>query len=166
MKIRHLCLLPLAMALLCFGCRKTGISPTNCRDGKCTYTVKVDQQLEFVGDSIPDFVRRISGDKLVFAYEYNKKDKENIADDEYTEYIYFEIDPEADSFEFSDSTLASCNLVMQPICYCLSGYGIPVSGTLSGTKLSEERWQVELDVVFDWNDILREREISAEFEVD
>ncbi len=154
-------LLPLSI----IGCRQTGFSPTNCRDGKCTYTIEANQQIEITGDSIQQFVNIISGDKLVFAYEYVKNDKENIADDEYTEFIYFEIEPSSESFDFQDSELSDAALIMRPVCFCVPGLGIPVSGSLSGSKINNNRWQVDMDVIFDWNGDTREGEFSAEFEV-
>lgn len=154
-------LLPLSI----IGCRQTGVSPTNCRSGKCTYTIEENQQIEITGDSTGQYVNIISGDKLVFAYEYVKNDKRNIADDEYTEYIYFEIDPSVESFDFQDSELVDAALVMHPVCFCVPGLGIPVSGSLSGSKINNNRWQVDMDVIFDWNGDTREGEFSAEFEV-
>lgn len=164
--MKNSCLLAcFVISLSIFGCRQTGVSPTNCRSGKCTYTIEENQQIEITGDSIQQFVNIISGDKLVFAYEYVKNDKENIADDEYTEYIYFEIDPAAESFNFQDSELSDAALIMRPVCFCVPGLGIPVSGTLSGSKINDNRWQVDMDVLFDWNGDDWEVAFSAEFEV-
>lgn len=165
--MKNSCLLACAFVCLSiFGCRQTGVSPTNCRSGKCTYTIEANQQIEITGDSIQQFVNIVSGDKLVFAYEYVKNDKENIADDEYTEFIYFEIDLSVESFDFQDSELSDAALIMRPVCFCVPGLGIPVSGSLSGSKINDNRWQVDMDVIFDWNGDIREGEFSAEFEVE
>lgn len=154
-------LLPLSI----LSCRQTGVSPTNCRSGKCTYVIEANKQIDIVGDSLEQYIDIVSGDKLVFTYKYVKNDRENIADDEYTEYIYFEIDPSVESFDFQDSELSSSGLIMNPICFCIPGNWTPVSGSLSGSKINDERWQVDLDVVFDWDGGTRETEFSAEFEV-
>lgn len=164
--MKNSCLLACAFVCLSiFGCRQTGVSPTNCRSGKCTYIIETNKQIDFVGDSLEQYIDIASGDKLVFTYKYVKNDKENIADDEYTEYIYFEVDPSAESFDFQDSGLSDAALIMNPICFCIPGLGIPLSGSLSGSKINDNRWQVDLDVVFDWNGDTREGEFSAEFEV-
>lgn len=149
------------------GCKQTGVNPTNCRKGKCTYTILSNQQITIdTSESLWQDVEIIAGDQLVFEYEYIKNDEANIADDEYTERIYFEIDPESDSFSFKDDELAATNLIKQPICYCIPILWTPVSGTLTGEKTTETTWEVEMDVVFEREEETSESSFKATFEVE
>lgn len=154
-----------SIALSLAGCKQTGVNPTNCREGKCTYTILANQQITIdTSDSLWQNVDIMTGDQLVFEYEYVQRDNDRIADDEYTERIYFEIDPEIDSFSFRDAELAEVNLVMQPICFCIPTLGTPISGTLTGEKLSETAWKVEMDVTFDQDQFTSATSFDAVFE--
>lgn len=166
--MRNAIILSLTMiGLSLAGCKQTGVNPTNCRDGKCTYSILANQSIEIDrSDSLWQDVDITAGTQLVFEYEYIKNDKENIADDEYTERIYFEIDPELSSFNFRDADLEGINLVKQPICFCIPILWTPVSGTLTGEKLTETTWQVEMDVVFEREGETSESSFNATFEVE
>ncbi|MEL6652924.1 MAG: hypothetical protein AAFQ87_19150 [Bacteroidota bacterium] len=135
MQIRLLqfCSALLLGVLLLASCRPEGVEPTKCRGGDCTYTFADGQQINIIEDSIEQdtFVQIDVGDKRVFHYDYIADDDPRIADDEYSENIYFEIDPEVNSFSFTDADLAKANLVIQPICFCPPLVVQPLRGTLN-----------------------------------
>ncbi|MDP5169830.1 MAG: hypothetical protein NWR72_06270 [Bacteroidia bacterium] len=158
-------LLLLTALLFLSSCKETGIDPTTCRDGKCTYTFEGGKQVNLFGDSTNQYVEIINGDKLVFQYQYLKNEKANIADDEYTENIYFEIDPSVDAFSYSGKEeLESINLIMQAICFCPVIIATPQSGSISGKKINDNTWEIDLNVTFDWDGSVVESEFSARFE--
>lgn len=122
----------------------------SCRSGDCTYSFSEKEQIEIVDDTANQyiFVDIKAGDKLVFKYKYTADEEPNIADDEYSENIYFQVDPAAESFSFTDEQLADAKLVIQPICFCPPVVIEPRSGTLSGTRLDENTWEVTLDATY------------------
>ncbi len=92
------------------------------------------------------------GENLVFEYEYQAEDNEHIQDDEYAEFIHFQIDPSLNEFNYSDSELESINAVFTESCFC--GYpddelkDVPPKGNISGQKLSATEWEISIDVTF------------------
>ncbi|MEL7535174.1 MAG: hypothetical protein AAFN10_27975 [Bacteroidota bacterium] len=122
----------------------------SCRSGDCTFSFQENQQIEIIEDSTiqSTFINIIGGDKIVFKYQYIADDEPNIADDEYLENIYFEIDPDAETFSFTDEQLADANLVIQPVCFCVPIVIEPRSGILSGERLDDNTWKVTLDASY------------------
>ena len=92
------------------------------------------------------------GNKLVFDYSYVYNDVEIIADDEYSEHIRFEIDPNLDSFLYTDSELNATKITFSKVCFCYFRYesarGVAPKGTLEGTKISDTEWEIKMNIVF------------------
>ncbi|MEM6347498.1 MAG: hypothetical protein AAF927_26665 [Bacteroidota bacterium] len=122
----------------------------SCRSGDCTYSFQENKQIEIIEDSTNQstFINIQEGDKIVFKYQYVADEEPNIADDEYLENIYFEIEPNAETFSFTDEQLADAKLVIQPVCFCPPVVIEPRSGILSGTRLDESTWEVTLDATY------------------
>lgn len=155
------------ICLLNQSCREGGLQPTNCRSGKCTYSFEEGKKLllDSVGvDQV--FVRIENGDKLVFTYQYVENDQANIADDEYTEFIRFQVDPSVDSFSFEDEDLKNMPLYLSPVCFCPPEVSLPVRGEISGQKRDDGVWEVDVDVVFEIFDQEEERSFRSTFEQD
>ncbi|MEL7342296.1 MAG: hypothetical protein AAGM67_17570 [Bacteroidota bacterium] len=146
-------------------CRPEGVNPTKCRGGECTYTFRDGRQINIIEDSIEQdtFIEIGLGDRRVFHYDYLADDDPRIADDEYSENIYFEVDPDADSFLFIDAALADAMLVIQPICFCPPEVFQPLRGTLSGQKRNDDQWEIELDVEYESYGEIVQRSFSARF---
>lgn len=90
-------------------------------------------------------VEVIKGENLVFEYYYEKKDKEMIADDEFTESLYFEIPTDLDSFLIDTEHLEEANAVYGIFCFCINaGFHRMPSGCIKGEKISESEWLIEL----------------------
>ncbi|MFK7921992.1 MAG: hypothetical protein AB8H47_08545 [Bacteroidia bacterium] len=138
----------------------------NCRDGECSYSYVEGQSIEIVHDSVNQstFVEIVNGDKLVFKYLYTADDEDYIADDEYTENIYFEIDPEVESFSFRDEEMADIQLTIQPICFCVPLIYEPRIGSLSGKRLNNTTWEVSLDVSYEQYGSTTEINFTEKFE--
>ena len=152
------------LGLAAMACGPTGINPTNCRDGKCTYTFEENKRVRILPPV--DRVQIADGDSLVFTYLFQQDENPRIFDDEYDERIYFQIDPSLDSFSFSNAELSGAKMAVQPDCECFLEIVAITNGTLTGTKLSKDRWEITMDVTFDWNQVPQERSFTAEFELE
>tara|TARA_B100000809_G_scaffold222714_1_gene231880 strand:+ start:493 stop:843 length:351 start_codon:yes stop_codon:yes gene_type:complete len=92
------------------------------------------------------------GPNLVFEYEYSAEEKANISDDEYSEFIRFEINPELTEFNYKNEELAEIKTVFSKSCFCGFGYelekDVAPKGIISGEKISNTEWKILIDVVF------------------
>ena len=92
------------------------------------------------------------GSNLVFEYEYSAEDAVNIADDEYSESIRFEINPLLTEFNYEGSELSDIKAVFSKSCFCFFDYDsdkdVPPTGTISGEKISNTEWNISIDVTF------------------
>lgn len=96
-----------------------------------------------------DFAEIENGNNLVFEYRFIADDEPNIADDEYSERIIFEIDSSADSFSLTNEELATANTYFDKYCFCFIDGSIAIeNGTLTGTRVNENRWEVNINVSF------------------
>ena len=98
------------------------------------------------------FGRVDEGNDIVFLYEYNAEDKLNTQDDEYSEFIRFQINPIITEFNYSDEELNSINLVFSKSCFCPINddaiKDVSPKGIISGKKISETEWDITIDVTF------------------
>lgn len=88
-----------------------------------------------------------NGDKQVFSWEYSRVVPPNSNDYESGQSLYFQIDKDATSFEYHDAELKD-NFTFYQEYGAWSGYP-PTAvehGTISGTKLSENTWQISIDI--------------------
>jgi hypothetical protein len=92
------------------------------------------------------------GSNLVFEYEFSAEDAVNIADDEYSESIRFEINPLLTEFNYEGSELSDIEAVFSKSCFCFFDYDsdkdVPPTGTISGEKISNTEWNISIDVTF------------------
>jgi len=122
-------------------------APINTNNNEYDFSFFEDSQLSVQESDRIDGVEIVSGDRLVFQYEYVKDDKPNIADDEYTERILFEIPTELDSFILSGEDLKSSDAVFGAFCFCLDrGYFWINEGCIKGEKVNENTWNIAINV--------------------
>jgi len=98
----------------------------------------------------------VNGSNLVFSYVFEAAEEENIADDEYSEIIRFEIEPGLTEFSYSNSELNEINAVYSESCFCDFSNELKNTlpkGTISGTKISETKWDIMIDVTFYTDDL-------------
>ncbi len=92
------------------------------------------------------------GENTVFTYRFDAEDNEEIADDEYGEIIQFEVDAGLKEFSYSNSKLSEIILVFTKVCYCYfpmeDTKNVPALGTISGQKLSNNKWKIIINVTF------------------
>lgn len=119
-----------------------------------TYTYFDESELTLASsdDSYMVYGSIESGENLVFEYIFEAHDEENIADDEYSETIRFEIDPTLEQFSYSDDELLNIKTVFTQYCYCYfaltDSKNVNPIGTISGEKISENEWKININVTF------------------
>ncbi len=92
------------------------------------------------------------GSNTVFIYRFEQAQDDDIADDEYVEYIRFQISPELQIFSLIDNDLVEANAVLSKACFC--GFGndeeknVDPYGSIEGEKLSDDTWDINIDVTF------------------
>ena len=117
-----------------------------------TFTDQSSLTITSLEDSYMKYGSVESGENLVFEYNYIFDDNEQIADDEYSETIRFELNPELDNFNYTNEELLDINLVLSKYCYCYfpldETKNITPIGTISGEKTSENTWLIKFDLTF------------------
>jgi len=92
------------------------------------------------------------GEKTVYTYRFDAKDNEEIADDEYGETIQFEIETGLTEFSYSNTELSEIALVFTKYCFCYfplePSKNVPPMGSISGQKISNHRWKININVTF------------------
>lgn len=151
----------LALTVFMFSC-----SDDDVNDERYTYEYfeNSDLSISEVDDSYMKYGVILDGDKEVFKYTYIAEEEEQIADDEYAEFIHFEIDSNLDSFVLEGDDLALAKVILTKSCFCYfpddENKNVAPSGLIFGEKLSNNRWRVNFDVVFYGED---SREFEAIF---
>lgn len=136
--------------------------PQACAGGTCSYAYLTDARLRLQEETASVALER--GNRLVFTYTFTADDNPQVADDEYSESLWFELDPDgAERVVLRDKELRDAKLTFRPMCFCIIEL-VPVeAGSLVAERLDEDRWQVELDLRFTWADEAQRRQVSGVF---
>lgn len=95
------------------------------------------------------FATTEAGQNLVFEYFFTAREEPNVADDEYSERIVFEIDASVESFSLSGDDLILANTFFDKYCFCELTGSIPISsGTITGEQLDADTWSIDIEVSF------------------
>ena len=87
----------------------------------------------------------ITGEKFVFKLLIYEDPEETVADDEITRIVYFEIDPEGTKFTLNSDNFEEAKAVIG--LSASTSYIKPIqSGEITGTKISNDIWEVEVNV--------------------
>ena len=93
-----------------------------------------------------------TGDNLVFKYSFIADDDEEIADDEYAEFIHFEVDPNLDNFLLEGAGLETAKTILTKSCFCYfpdnEKSNVAPVGSISGDKITYNKWRITFDVTF------------------
>lgn len=161
MKNTHLVIILFALVFAFSACDTEKLP--SCSGGDCENVLHPNSALQVTEDSIIQNIEVISGNKLVFDHWFEKDDKANISDDEFSDWIYFEIDPDVKEFSYSDSTLSEINALYEYSCFCIGPFHYRIeSGTISGTKKGE-KWDVDIDVEIDRSFDIVSKSLSVTF---
>lgn len=107
----------------------------------------------------------IAGENYVFKYLYEKYNEPGWVDGEYYESILLEIPVSEDNFLYDSDGLKRLNTAFEYYCYCsVLGLIKADSGTISGIKIDDNNWKIELNARFsgeqDGNDNLFQKRFS------
>jgi len=109
-------------------------------------------------------VDKVAGDRLVFKYIYTFDDNPNIADDEYSEIIWFAVDPKGDSFEIHSDDFENSSASFGRMCFCADGgFHWMSKGCIYGEKIGEGRWEVSIAIQSETNYDTYTRMIQGDF---
>ncbi len=96
------------------------------------------------------------GENVVFEYRFDAHDDKEIADDEYSETIRFEIDANLNKFSYLNEELETSKVVFTKYCFCSFENDITKNvnptGKISGKKTSKNQWEIDLDITFYGNE--------------
>ena len=122
--------------------------PDDCPgNGNCSFEFYPDSKLEITEDGQSVSFEVIPGNKLVFHFEYIKHDNPMIMDDEYYENIYFEVNPEGNSFVISGVDLEKAGALFGRGCFCPDGgYHRIDQGCIYGYKINDRTWNISLNL--------------------
>ena len=130
----------------------------------CQYDLHDNSKLEYISNANHDEALVKSGDKLVFETILNTQGTPNIADDEVTKTLYFEIDPTQESFSVEGDQLDLLNVRYQKSCFCSDvHFNKPSSGCMQGQKIDENHWQVQANLVIPWSTVSLDARLDAVF---
>ncbi len=141
------------LSILLFSCILFGCT-SNTNDSRKEYSFTENSQITLDDNEPNPFTKIESGENLVFEYYFQKEDNEDIADDEYSESIIFEINPDLEDFSYTDNELSSINTYFDKSCFCLIEGSIPIAkGTIQGNKIDNHTWEIQINVAFtDYNE--------------
>jgi hypothetical protein len=130
----------------CIACTKNKQCDSNTYDYSFSNNAKVDtifnanlQRIEAV---------KAGGNKLVFIYTHVYKSCPGIADADFTRTLLFEVDPASSSFNYTANDFQTAMLYTYANCFCINrGATLPQSGTITGTRINNNRWKVDADLV-------------------
>ncbi len=152
-----------ALILLVFiSCSKQDIYETSVHPEKVE--ARLHENAIIKGNSsnsgIAGYYQIQSGNKIVFEYQYTAEDNEMIADDEYSEFFVFQIDPSQTNIELKDDQVLALNPIYRYSCYCYQDGGlISIEGSLKIKKKTAGKYEVTADLLFNLkSDIVPEGE--------
>ena len=97
----------------------------NCPDnGNCVFEVLKNSSLQIKTDQFGKiYPEIIAGNKLVIKYHFKKESEKGVADDSYSEFIYFEIDKNEKQIILKDKELQNVKMLFGRICFCRDAMG-------------------------------------------
>jgi hypothetical protein len=118
----------------------------NCTDDKYAYEFFTASKIDTLTNSGGIFYTINSGSNIVFQYTHAGPDCKNIADEEYTEFLVFQIPAALTSFQYQNNELAGVLTLFQRLCFCPPNASAVTSGFIKGTKISSSKWDIEINI--------------------
>lgn len=92
--------------------------------GNCSIEVFKNSSLQIKTDAFGKIYPKIQkGNNLVVKYHFEKKEKKNIEDAGYSEFIYFEVDKNEKQIILKDAELQKLKILYGRICFCRDANG-------------------------------------------
>ena len=111
-----------------------------------TFLLRLETQIVLPSPGSGNSISFSEGDKIVFHYILQRPQNPNIADDEVSENIVFQIDSNLTEFNYSNQDLIPLMTHYFESCFCLPESVEIISGNVSGQKINETKWDLTLDL--------------------
>lgn len=132
-----------------------------CRDNfTCEFKWQGNAQLDYSDNTAAQIN---PGNKLVFTAQIETEGHEGIADDEFTDLLYFEIAPSMNSFSAEGEELSLLNVRYRRACYCLNRELIIPEGCMQGQRIDADHWQIQANLTIDYGTWTKALKIDAVF---
>ena len=129
-----------------------------------SYYFATESKITVTTEDTNTFANIVSGENLVFKFEFIKADDPDIQDDEYSERLIFEIDPSLTEFTYNAEDILQAKAYFNQYCFCTNVGSIPItSGTIQGTRLGYDDWLVTINISFEINGEQQTRNINKVF---
>ena len=114
---------------------------------EANYIVYPNASLEVNETENGTVIEVVDGDMFVFEYRYSTEGVPEIADDELTEVVYFEVDEDTQDFNLNEANFEASRAYLGKFCFCgRTGYFPITSGEINAEKTGDLQWRISLDV--------------------
>ncbi|MDR5591542.1 hypothetical protein [Christiangramia sp. SM2212] len=132
------------ISLLTYSCSKSDDGDGNT---DADFIVHRNSTLSIIENNNAANVMVENGENLVFEYRFSTEGEPQIADDEYTEIVYFELDANTEDFNLNSNDFEAANAYVGRFCFCGNTGFFPISnGEIIGEKVGSRDWKVSLAV--------------------
>ena len=127
---------------------ENGFKADRCpSEGACEFKIYANSDLIVHTEEQWVWMEQIKGEHLVFQYQYTKRDHPQIADDEYSETIWFKVKPNGNTFFLKTNELEDAAVLFNRACFCIDGGLHKIkTGCIFGIKNSDNSWEVFLNL--------------------
>ena len=134
----------IAAVLFFYSCKKD--SSSDCIDDTWSYDFYSSKKIDTTTTNGSLSFKINPGNDLVFSYIHNGPECKNIADEEYTDRLVFEVASSSTSFHFQNSQLADAMCLFIKYGFLTTPALVINSGYIKGIKLSDTKWDIDMDV--------------------
>lgn len=172
----------ISFIFVCFQCKKEDTLPecpncdftcipqgepdvvtNDCKNNfTCDFGLHPNSKLDYSDENFDNYIK--SGNNLVFRMSLHTEGEDIIADDEFTDLLYFEIDPSMESFSAENDNLDLLNVRFQQLCFCADvKTKKPASGCMQGQKIDDNHWKVQANLTIQYPSWEKEVKVEAVF---
>jgi hypothetical protein len=130
--------------LFFYSCKKD--SSSDCIDDTYSYHFYSSKKIDTTTTNAGLSFQVNPGNDLVFSYIHNGPECKNIADEEYTDRLVFEVATSSTSFLFQNGQLTDAMCLFVKYGFLKTPALLIDSGSIKGTKISDTKWDIEIDV--------------------
>ncbi|MEM7373859.1 MAG: hypothetical protein AAF587_34870 [Bacteroidota bacterium] len=142
---RHMLIaIPMLIFMIASSC-----SRLNCTPEQYQYSITPNQDITYSYDDTYNFHRYEStdGEQLLFEFFHANQSCEDVFDDGYAEFLRFAVDSDLVDFSFRDTSMIIIHAHYYEVGAWVTNQQHQLTqGSISGTQLSQDQWQVDVDV--------------------
>jgi len=144
----------------CLDKNEENVMSNTCSGGECLFKIYPNTEV-----NLSEEEGLKAGNKNSFSFIFTKEDVPEIADDEITTILVFELAQEKESFSVENDQLKQLNLNFRTLCYCVHTDFVEISsGCMQGERQSDGKWFIQANLVFDYPDSNAEVKFEAFFD--